>query len=204
MSQAARTEGKPPLESRKAFAALAAAWTCLVVTSETSAAPSALALPRSSNAALAAQLPVLAPRAVAWAQGMAQSAAREGIALTPPQQAMARRAGVREPERVRIVVLDEIPLPEEPLLKAAALKVGLSSSEAAGMTLGSAVFLRRGYEKDIRVLSHELRHVAQYEACGGIAGFLAVHLADLVAFGYDDSPFEVDARAHEVAALPRS
>ena len=32
--------------------------------------------------------------------------------------------------------------------------------------------------------------------------FLAVHLADLVAFGYEDSPFEVDARAHEVAARP--
>jgi hypothetical protein len=29
-----------------------------------------------------------------------------------------------------------------------------------------------------------------------------VHLADLVAFGYEDSPFEVDARAHEVRSLP--
>jgi len=191
------------LESRKALAALAA-WTCLAVTSETSAAPAVLPLPHSSNAALAAQLPMLAPRAVAWAEHLAQGAAREGTPLTPALAALARRAGVREPERVRIVVLDEIPLPEEPLLKAAALKVGLSSSDAAGMTLGAAVFLRRGYEKDIRVLSHELRHVAQYEACGGIAGFLAVHLADLVAFGYEDSPFEVDARAHEVAALPRS
>jgi hypothetical protein len=47
-----------------------------------------------------------------------------------------------------------------------------------------------------------LLHVAQYEACGGIGGFLAVHLADLVAFGYEDSPFEVDARAHEVSAPP--
>lgn len=70
------------------------------------------------------------------------------------------------------------------------------------MTLGHTIFLRRGYEKDLRVASHELRHVAQYEASGGIAGFLAVHLADLVAFGYDDSPFEVDARAHELRALP--
>ena len=111
---------------------------------------------------------------------------------------------MRRPERIRIVVLDEIPLPEEPVLQAAARKVGLSSRDAAGMTLGPAIFLRRGYESDIRVLSHELRHVAQYEACGGIGGFLAVHLADLVAFGYEDSPFEVDARAHEVGALPRS
>jgi len=192
------------LESRKPLAAVAAAFLSLVMTSEIPAAPGPAALRPSSNAALAAQLPLLAPRAVAWARHLAQGAEREGAPLTPELQALARRAGVRAPERVRIVVLDEIPLPEEPLLKAAALKVGLSSSDAAGMTLGPAVFLRRGYEKDIRVLSHELRHVAQYEACGGIAGFLAVHLADLVAFGYEDSPFEVDARAHEVGAIPRS
>lgn len=30
------------------------------------------------------------------------------------------------------------------------------------------------------------------------AGFLAQHLRDLVRFCYDASPFEVDARAHEV------
>jgi hypothetical protein len=46
--------------------------------------------------------------------------------------------------------------------------------------------------------------VPERRAGGGIAAFLAVHLADLVAFGYEDSPFEVDARAHEVAAIPRS
>jgi uncharacterized protein DUF4157 len=189
------------LEIRKALAALAAL-ACLAVTSETPAAPPAPPMP--STAALAAQLPMLAPRAVAWAEQLAKGAAHEGAPLSPALKALARRAGVRDPDRVRLVVLDQIPLPEEPLLKAAALKVGLSSSDAAGMTLGPAVFLRRGYEKDVRVLSHELRHVAQYEACGGIAGFLAVHLADLVAFGYEDSPFEVDARAHEVAALPRS
>lgn len=38
----------------------------------------------------------------------------------------------------------------------------------------------------------------QYEARGGIAPFLQQHLADLARFGYEDSPFEVDARAHEV------
>lgn len=44
---------------------------------------------------------------------------------------------------------------------------------------------------------HEFRHVAQYEAKGGIAGFLAEHLQHLVRFGYEESPFERDARAHE-------
>lgn len=155
---------------------------------------------RDARARLAAQLPALAPRAVAWADGLAASAEARGMPLGSARLAIARQVGVREPRKIRIVVMDEIPLPDDPTLKGAALSVGLSQGDAAGMTLGYAVFLRRGYENDLRVLSHELRHVAQYEACGGIGGFLAVHLADLVAFGYEDSPFEVDARAHEVGA----
>jgi len=78
----------------------------------------------------------------------------------------------------------------------------LSQATASGMTLGHAIFVRRGEESDVRLMSHELRHVAQYEAAGGVAAFLAKHLADLAAHGYEDSPFEVDARAHERTFLP--
>jgi hypothetical protein len=39
--------------------------------------------------------------------------------------------------------------------------------------------------------------VSQYEACGSLDAFLAVQLRHLAAYGYEDSPFEVDARAHE-------
>ena len=103
-------------------------------------------------------------------------------------------------ERLRHEIV--APLPDEPALKAAALQVGLSPASAAGMTIGYAVVVRRGYETSTRLLSHEFRHVAQYEASGGIRPFLAVHLADLAAFGYEDSPFEVDARAHERDGAP--
>jgi hypothetical protein len=103
---------------------------------------------------------------------------------------------------VRVLVVDAIPLPDEPHLKAAAMQVGLSQAWAAGMTLGHAVLVRRGYENDVRLLSHEFRHVAQYEAAGSVRAFLAVHLEHLAKYGYDDAPFELDARAHEqVAAL---
>ena len=190
------------MSSQKLAAALALA-TILAMSTSASAQPLATDVPPAqAQARLAAQLPQLAPKAVAWAEGLAAEARARGTALSVPLAEIARRAGVRAPEKVRILVMDEIPLPDDPALQGAALSVGLSQSDAAGMTLGHAVFLRRGYESDVRVISHELRHVAQYEACGGIAGFLAVHLADLVAFGYEDSPFEVDARAHEVAARP--
>jgi hypothetical protein len=157
---------------------------------------------RSTPHGLLAQLPVIAPRAIEWAQRMSEEGARSGAVLSPALMEIARKAGVQHPEKIRLVVVDQIPLPDEPTLKAAALKVGLSQSSAAGLTLGYAVVVRRGWEGDIRLLSHEFRHVSQYEACGGIQQFLSRHLANLVEFGYEDSPFEVDARAHEVNALP--
>jgi hypothetical protein len=154
------------------------------------------------NPALAARLSMMAPRVVAWAEKLSAQGRAKGSALTPAQQRIARASGVREPGQVRILVVDRIPLPDEPELRAAALQVGLSQSTALGMTLGYAVVAVRGYEDNVRLLSHELRHVAQYEACGGIAPFLTMHLADLAAFGYEDSPFEVDARAHEQEGPP--
>lgn len=154
------------------------------------------------NPALAAQLSVMAPRVVTWAEKLSAEGRAHGIALTPAQQRIARASGVREPGKIRILVVDRIPLPDEPELRAAALKVGLSQSSALGMTLGYAVVVVRGYQGNVRLLSHEFRHVAQYEACGGIAPFLTMHLADLAAFGYEDSPFEVDARAHEQDGPP--
>jgi hypothetical protein len=147
-------------------------------------------------------LAVLAPKAIAWAEALSATVTRSGAALTPLQRHIAVKSGVRDASRIRIVVTDRVPLPDEATLRAAAMKVGLSEEWAAGMTLGYAVIVRRGYENDVRLLSHEFRHVAQYEAVGGIAPFLTAHLQHLAQFGYENSPFEVDARAHEQSAAP--
>jgi len=170
-------------------AALAATASTVVPAAETPALPTA--------PTLASQLPVMLPRVIAWAEKLSADGRSTGVPLTEAQLRIAHGSGVRNPANIRLVVVEHIPLPDEPALKAAALQVGLSPASAAGMTIGYAVMVRRGYEDNVRLLSHEFRHVAQYEASGGIRPFLGIHLADLVAFGYDNSPFEVDARAHE-------
>ena len=143
-------------------------------------------------------LPVMTPRVIDWAEKLSAKTLRDGAALEERFVEIARGSGVRDPQRIRMVIVDEIPLPQDPHLKVAAGSVGLAQGSAAGMTLGYAVIVHRGYERDLRLLSHEFRHVAQYEAAGGIRPFLLVHLPQLVEFGYEDSPYEVDARAHEV------
>jgi hypothetical protein len=92
--------------------------------------------------------------------------------------------------------VDSLPLPEEANLKAAALQTGLLGPGMVGLTLGYSVFICRGHQTR-RLLSHELRHVHQYEAHGSIAKFLPVYLQQIAEVGYANAPFEIDAREHE-------
>ena len=146
---------------------------------------------------LAASLPLLLPRAVAWAEGQAGIVLARGIALKPPELQLAREVGVRNAESIRIGVVDLLPLPDDASLREAALQAGLLGPGMIGLTLGYAVLICRGHEASVRLLSHEFRHVYQYEAAGSIAVFLPVYLQQIVRFGYTNAPFEADARAHE-------
>ena len=94
--------------------------------------------------------------------------------------------------------VDEPPLPADPLLRQAALQTGLLGPDMAGLTLGHGIYIRRGCLTAL-LLSHECRHVHQYEQAGSIAAFLPVYLQQIVRFGYFDAPYEVDGRAHELA-----
>jgi hypothetical protein len=87
-------------------------------------------------------------------------------------------------------------MPTEPILRSAAAQTGFLDPRMVGLTLGHSVFICRGHET-MRLLSHEFRHVYQYEQAGSIAAFLPGYLAQIVEHGYTNTSFEVDARAHE-------
>src|SRR5687768_6036979 len=146
-------------------------------------------------------LPTLLPKAIEWAESVSAHALERGVALKPHEIAVARIVGVRVPERVRVLRLDTLPLPDDAMLRDAALTAGLLGPGMAGLTLGHAVLVCRG-EECVRLLSHELRHVHQYERAGSIAAFLPSYLEQVVGVGYRDAPFEVDAREHELASWP--
>ena len=148
---------------------------------------------------LRAALPRLLPGAIAWAEARAREAAATGAALTAAWSEIARRVGVQRPELIRVAVVDSVPLPDEPTLRAAALQTGLLGPHVAGLTLGYSVFVVRGHVTE-RLLSHEFRHVQQYEAHGSIGAFLPVYLQQIVEVGYENAPYELDVQAHEVRA----
>jgi hypothetical protein len=153
---------------------------------------------------LAEALPALLPRAIAWAEAQSRSVLDCGAPLDAAARTLARSVGVANPERIRVRIVEAMPLPDDVELRAAALRAGLLAPGTLGLTLGYAVLVRRGHEKTTRLLSHEFRHVYQYERAGSIVAFLPVYLQEIVARGYADAPSEVDARAHEQIEFPQT
>jgi hypothetical protein len=146
---------------------------------------------------LAAVLPRLLPRAIAWANARAAEVSVSGSALTAAGTRIARQVGVHQPELIRVQEVGQLPLPDDPELRQAALQTGLLGPGMIGLTLGHSIFVVAGHNTT-RLLSHECRHVAQYEVAGSIAAFLPQYLQQIVAYGYSNAPFEIDARRHEI------
>ena len=143
---------------------------------------------------LRAELPLLLPLACEWAVEQAALALETGVPLTGPGLSLAVRVGVRAPEVVRVLVVPAVPVPDAPMLRTACAQLALLGPATAGLTLGSAIFIRRDHAPDGRLLAHELRHVAQYERFPSIPAFLAVYLLQLLELGYEAAPLEEDAR----------
>jgi hypothetical protein len=104
------------------------------------------------------------PMACAWAEEQEAVILRDGVALTASQIADAHHIGIAHPERVRLRVVEEIPLPLHPLLREAAEITGLISPRTAGLTLRYGIFIRSESWGERRLVLHELAHTAQYDS----------------------------------------
>jgi hypothetical protein len=154
-----------------------------------------------SEDSLAARLPALLPRVIAWALRESQRILESGQALTAQGIVVARAVGVANPERIRILEVPTIPAPADPDLKQVAEEQNLIGPNTAGLSLGYGIFIVQG-QLDVRLLSHECRHVHQVEVAGGLEAFLPLYPKQIVEFTYANAPYEIDARAHEMNATP--
>jgi len=146
---------------------------------------------------LAALLPSILPGAIAWAEQQSALVLANGAPLRQHCITDARAVGVQAPELIRVVIVTSLPLPHDPTLRDVALGTGLLGPNMVGLTLGHAVIVVNGHGTR-RLLTHEFRHVHQYEAAGSIATYLPTYLQQIATFGYEQAPLEVDARQHEM------
>ena len=145
---------------------------------------------------LSTELPRLLPSAIAWAQARSAEVAATGTPLLDSEVPLAKAVGVQRADLIRIKLVDALPLPEEQDLRLAAQQTGLLGPGMVGLTLGHGIYIVKGHRTN-RLVSHECRHVYQFEMAGSIVSFLPAYLQQIVEYGYEMAPFEVDARMHE-------
>lgn len=135
-------------------------------------------------------------RIIAWAEAQSERILSEGRAIGGTPLAIAAKVGVKHVECIRILRVDQMPIPPTIAIEALMARAGVIGPGLAGMTFGYGVCGTLGFTT-AAVLAHEFRHVQQYEAAGSIAAFLQEYIRQIIEFGYADAPYEVDARAHE-------
>lgn len=138
-------------------------------------------------------MPLLLPLAVKWASRQEQKILLSGVALSEPHLSDAAVMGVRHPEKIRLLKVDQIPLPASQLLRRAAMLTRLISPATAGMALRYGIFVRSDYWDDRRLIAHECVHTAQYERFGGFKEFLRRYLHECLEVGYPAGPLEQEA-----------
>ena len=137
----------------------------------------------------------LVPAAVAWSVTVEASMHPVGQPLPAAALEAARRLGIAEPGRVRVVVLGEFPPPENPALALMVRRHGFGDWAEPGRSHGSVILLKPRFANDPDVLGHELVHVAQ-QARMGQAAFWRLYLTELESpGGHARSTLEREANA---------
>jgi hypothetical protein len=147
----------------------------------------------AAGALLRVMLPLATPFVAGWAAWQRRRGLRLGRPLTESQRRVARSVGVADAERIRLLLVDRVPIPAGRVVDRIARRIGVPASEVDGLTLGHAVFIRRDAFTPA-LLAHECRHVRQCERLGSLPAFLAAYLRQVARHGYRDAPFEADAR----------
>src|SRR5438045_8999662 len=98
------------------------------------------------------------------------------MSLSEIEMTDAKAIGVRNPERVRLLRVDSVPVPAHPKLRAAAASINFLTAAPRGLALENGIFIRADHWRDRALIAHELVHTAQFQSLGGILPFLQTYL----------------------------
>lgn len=132
-----------------------------------------------------------APAIARWVAAQEKRILKEGQPLDGEMRGFAEALGIGDASKVRVMIVDRIPLPVSPGLVERGMRAGFPMFAPGGMALGRGIYLLPGHG---RSLPHELVHVAQYERLGGIVPFIWRYVVECLNSGYSDAPLEVEAR----------
>ena len=120
----------------------------------------------------------LLPLAYQWAKAQEEFVLARGNPLGPRHVQDANLAGVQDCARVRVLVVDRIPLPENPELAEASKRIGIITEDTRCVGFGHALIIRVDAWNDRELILHNLVHIAQSERCGGLEQWVRQYLVD--------------------------
>jgi hypothetical protein len=138
-----------------------------------------------------------------WAQSQEAFVLERGIPLGSRYLADARRVGVQDYSRVRLLIVDRIPMPENAEVAEAARRSHIISDASRAVTIGHGIIIRADCWGNRELMLHQLVHVAQCERNGGLEAFVQQYLSDRqTCANFTVGSFEEEARriAREICA----
>lgn len=131
-----------------------------------------------------------------WLDDINAEILETGIPLSPELRDVANQLGIRHPDRIRILVVDEVPAPSDhPILYREGERRNLWGPGIQGnaQVFGHGIAVTRQVLDDTGKMAHELMHVAQIERFASLQDFVVEYLRQIAEHGYADAPLEVEA-----------
>ena len=130
-----------------------------------------------------------------WAKAQEEFVLRHGSHLSARYMADAELAGVKEPGRIRLMVVDRIPLPDDANLAEVSKRIGIVTNDTRCMGFGHALLIRVDAWNDRELILHNLVHIAQCERAGGLEQWCREYLGDRTSCPqFTVGPLEEEAR----------
>ena len=118
----------------------------------------------------------LLPLAFNWAKQQEEFVLKHGHPLGPTHAWDAHLAGVQDCARIRVLVVDRIPLPENPKLAEASRRLRIITEDTRCVGIGHALIVRGDAWNDRELILHNLVHIAQCERAGGLEQWCRLYL----------------------------
>jgi len=137
----------------------------------------------------------LLPLACQWARTQEELILTQGHPLSAGQTADAFEAGVKNCERIRLLIVDRIPIPDDPELAEISIRTQILTPASRAWGIGYGIMVRADSWGDRELLFHNLVHVAQCERVGGVERWVGQYLAERLTCGvFTLGRFEHEAR----------
>jgi len=130
---------------------------------------------------------------VDWSEKCEAQILAVGTPLSMQQISDAKLVGVRHPDKIRLHKVDNIPIPNDPIVKKVAKQLEIFPKCMAALTLRYGIFVQKGCWCDRELLLHEFAHTAQYERIGSIKKYMKRYIMELLSSGHAASRLEMEA-----------